>query len=250
MIRPIATALGFCCWSALAIAEHPNCQIPGYLLESQYDLKRVNASVVQQRQLTIAVLGTGSSNLAGPEGPRSAYPARLETALKKRLPSVSVKVVTLVRSRQTAEELAAGLPKLLVDEKPDLLIWQCGTVDAMRHTDVDEFRDALDKGLGTLHKNGVDAILMNMQYSPRTDTMIEVGPYADTMRIVAQQHEVPLFDRLSIMRHWSDTGEFDLYATGKDNVLAYQVHDCLGRGIAAMIMDAAHLRDAGQKPAQ
>jgi lysophospholipase L1-like esterase len=250
MIRPIATALGFCCWSALAIAEHASCEIPGYLLESQYDLKRVNTSVMQQRQLTIAVLGTGSSNLAGPEGPRSAYPARLEMTLKKQLPGVSVKVVTLVRSRQTAEELAAGLPKLLVDEKPDLLIWQCGTVDAMRHIDPDEFRDALDKGLETLHKSGVDAILMNMQYSPRTDTIIEVGPYADTMRIVAQQHEVPLFDRLSIMRHWSDTGEFDLYATGKDNVLAFQVHDCLGRGIAAMIMDAAHLREAGQRPAQ
>jgi hypothetical protein len=83
---------------------------------------------------------------------------------------------------------------------------------------------------------------MNMQYSPRTDTMIALGPYADAMRVVAQQHEVPLFDRLAIMRHWSDTGAFDLYAAGRDNVLAHRVHDCIGRGIAAMIIDAAHLR--------
>jgi hypothetical protein len=92
--------------------------------------------------------------------------------------------------------------------------------------------------------------LMNVQYSPRTETVVALGPYADIMRVVAQQHEVPLFDRLGIMRHWSDTGEFDLYVTGNDSVLAAKVHDCLGRGLATMIMDAAHLGELEQKPAQ
>jgi len=94
---------------------------------------------------------------------------------------------------------------------------------------------------GQLHKGGADVILMNMQYSPRTDIMVPLGPYADNMRVVAQQHEIPLFDRLAIMRNWSDTGAFDLYAAGKDNVLAQRVHDCIARGIAFMIVDAAHL---------
>jgi hypothetical protein len=52
--------------------------------------------------------------------------------------------------------------------------------------------------------------------------------------------------RLAIMRHWSDTGDFDLYAAGRDNVLAHRVHDCIGRGIASMIIDAAHLLKPGQ----
>ena len=65
-----------------------------------------------------------------------------------------------------------------------------------------------------------------------------------------QQHEIPLFDRLAIMRHWSDTGAFDLYATGKDNVLAQRVHDCIGRGIASMIIDAAHLPSVDTKAGQ
>ena len=59
--------------------------------------------------------------------------------------------------------------------------------------------------------------------------MIALGPFVDTMRVVAQQREVPLFDRFGIMRHWSETGAFDLYAAGKDNVLAQRVHDCIGR---------------------
>jgi len=231
-------------------AEGQKCEIPGYLLFGNNELKHVAEAVKKERRLTIAVVGTGSSILAGPDGPRSAYPARLEAALKQRHPSVAVKVVTLVRTRMSAEDLAQGMAKLLVDEKPDLVIWQTGTLDAIRRIEPDDFRAALDEGVETLHKGGADVILMNMQYSPRTDIMVALGPYADNMRVVAQQHEIPLFDRLAIMRHWSDTGAFDLYAAGKDNVLAQRVHDCIGRAIASMIIDAAHLGPVESKAGQ
>jgi lysophospholipase L1-like esterase len=198
----------------------------------------------------VAVVGTGSSALAGPDGPSSAYPGRLEAVLRQRLPGVAVKVVTLVRSRQTAEDMAKGMAKLMVDERPDLVVWQSGTTDAIRRIEPDDFRVALDEGIEAVQKAGADIILMNMQYSPRTEIMVALDPYADTMRVVAQQHEVPLFDRLSIMRHWSDTGAFDLYAGGKDNFLASRVHDCIGRGMAAMILDAAHLHVSEHKAAQ
>jgi lysophospholipase L1-like esterase len=250
-LKALLAAVSLMLWTVVGTvhaAERQACEIPGYLLFGNWDLKRVEAAVDKERRLTIAVVGTGSSILAGPDGPPSAYPARLEAALKQRLPSVAVKVVTLVRSRMTAADLAAGMPKLLADEKPDLVIWQTGTLDAIRRVDPDVFREALDEGVETLQKAGADVILMNMQYSPRTDIMVALAPYADHMRVAAQQHEAPLFDRLAIMRHWSDTGTFDLYAAGKDNVLAQRVHDCLGRGIAVMIVDAAHLKSA--KPGQ
>jgi hypothetical protein len=243
MRTPIAAILAVVLLAApAALAEEQVCEIPGYLLFGNNELKHVTEAVKKDRRLTIAVVGTGSSNLAGPDGARSAYPARLEAALKQRLPSIAVKVVTLVRTRYSAEDLAKGMAKLLVDEKPDLVIWQTGTVDAIRRIEPEEFRAALEEGVETLQKAGADVILMNMQYSPRTETMIALGPYTDSMRLVSQHHEIPLFDRLAIMRHWSDVGAFDLYASGKDNVLAHRVHDCIGRGIASMIIDAAHLR--------
>src|SRR5712692_9653248 len=242
LIAAAAALAAFVFADGAVAAERPRCGVPDYLLFGESPLKRVSSVVATQKRLQIAVVGTGSSALAGPDGPPSAYPARLETVLKQRLPAVAVKVVTLVRSRQTAEDLAKGMAKLLVDEKPDLVIWQSGTIDAIRRIEPDDFRAALDEGIETLQKGGADVILMNMQYSPRTDIMLALGPYADTMRVVAQQHEVPLFDRLSIMRHWSDTGEFDLYASGKDNVLAFRVHDCIGRSIAAMSLNSTYLR--------
>ena len=249
MKTPVATlaAVAAALWTltGAAVAAEP-CDIPGYLLIGNNELKHVAEAVQKEKKLTIAVVGTGSSILAGPDGPRSAYPARLEAVLKAKLPSVAVKVISLVRTRMTAEDMAKGMEKMLTDEKPDLVIWQTGTLDAIRRVDPDEFKAALDEGVETLHKGGADVILMNMQYSPRTEIMVSYGPYADDMRVVAQQHEIPLFDRLAIMRHWSDTGAFDLYAAGKDNVLAQRVHDCIGRGIASMIIDAAHLHVEGK----
>jgi hypothetical protein len=223
-------------------AERPSCAVADYLLFTDSQLNRVFGAVSNQRRLAIAVVGTGSSALAGPDGPRSAYPARLEANLNRRLSGVAVRVVTLVRTRLTGDDLAKGMDKLLVDERPDLVIWQTGTVDAMRRIDPEVFRAALDEGVEGLHRGGADVILMNMQYSPRTESMIAVGPYADTLRVIAQQRGVPLFDRFGIMRYWSDTGAFDLYAAGKDIVLAQRVHDCIGRAIASLVIEAGRLQ--------
>ena len=240
-VAAIAAAVALSIGTAAA-AERPSCAVPDYLLFSDSPLKRVFGAVTKDRRLSIAVVGTGSSALAGPDGPRSAYPARLEAALNQRLSGVAIKVVTLVRSRLTGDDLAKGMDKLLVDEQPDLVIWQTGTIDAMRRIEPESFRTALEEGVDRLHKGGADVILMNMQYSPRTESMIALGPYADMMRVVAHERSVPLFDRFGIMHHWSDVGAFDLYAAGRDNVLAQRVHDCIGRAIALLIIDAGRLQ--------
>jgi lysophospholipase L1-like esterase len=226
------------------------CRVPDYLIASDHRLRRVAAAAEKQKSVRIAVVGTGSSALAGPAGPQSAYPARLEAALAARLPGVQIKVVTLVRTRQTAKDLARNMGKVVDDEKPDLVIWQTGTTDAIRRVDQEEFKHALDQGIGRLKKAQTDVMLMNMQYSPRTESMIAIGPYSDTMRVVAQQRNVPLFDRFGIMRYWSDHGAFDLYAAGKDDVLAHRVHDCIGRAIAALIVESAQLQRLEQRPAK
>jgi hypothetical protein len=80
--------------------------------------------------------------------------------------------------------------------------------------------------------------------------MIAVGPYAENMRWVSQQRNVPLFDRLGIMRHWSDTGVFDFYTPTKAFVVAQKVHECIGRALASLVIDAAQLGPMTAKVAQ
>jgi hypothetical protein len=166
--------------------------------------------------------------------------------LKDRLPSVPVRVSVELQSKKTAEEAASDFVNLVEAKSPTLVIWQTGTVDAMRSIDPDDFRKSVADGVVALQNAGADVILLNLQYSPRTETMISVPPYLDNMRVVAQEHDVPLFDRFAIMRHWHDQGDFDLFSASRGIELAKRVHDCLGRALAKFVVDAAHLGQAQQ----
>lgn len=226
---------------AARAAEPDPCEVPAYLLFSDAELLRVQKSVRQSQQLKVVVVGSGSSLLAGGGGPERSYPARLEAALKERLPNVAVTVKPFAKPRQTAEDMAQGLEKLVQEEKPHLVIWQTGTIDAMRGLDPEDFRLTLDEGVEQMHAADVDVMLMNSQFSPRTESLISNTAYTDNMRWVAQHRNVPLFDRLAIMRHWSDNGSFDFTVGGRDFTLAQKVHNCIGRALAAQVIDAAHL---------
>jgi hypothetical protein len=242
--------------AAPAVAQDPvvplpqadPCEVPGYLLVGDAKLEEVAKAFKNRRELKILVLGTGSSALSG--GGFRAYPIRLEEALKRRFPDLKVNVVSEAKARLKAADMVANLEKMLLDRKPDLVIWQTGTVDAMRGVDPDEFRHTLDEGIDAIHEAGADAVLMNMQYSPRTESMIQSGSFADTMRVVARDREIPLFDRLEIMRYWNDNGNFDLSTGTRDSAMAQKVHDCIGRALASLIVEAADLDRIKNNPTQ
>ncbi|MGY3428364.1 hypothetical protein ACVWZW_008868 [Bradyrhizobium sp. F1.13.4] len=183
-----------------------------------------------------------------PASEDASYPARMQAILKDKLPpSEAVHVSVEIQSKKTAEEAAASFVKLMEAKAPTLVIWQTGTVDAIRAIDPDDFRGAVTEGVVALQKAGADVVLMNLQYSPRTETMISAPPYLDNMRVVAQEHDIPLFDRFAIMRQWNDQGQFDLFSPSRGPELAKQVHDCLGRALAQFVIDAAHLEPAQQQ---
>ena len=137
--------------------------------------------------------------------------------------------------------MADSIGQLLLDHKPSLVVWQTGTYDAVHGTDPEEFRAAVSEGVAKIKEGGADVVLVNMQYSPRTESIVAVGAYADGMRWVSREQEVPVFDRLAIMRHWYDQGQFDLYKPTKDMKTAKSVHECLGQALGATVIDAAHL---------
>jgi hypothetical protein len=246
----LAVAIALLLCVAESRAHQADCPLPNYLLFGDSALERVHTAVTNKKALKILVVGTASSTLPGRDGAQSAFPARLEAALKRRLSGVPVTVITLARPRQTARQLADLLEKQVLDEKPDLVVWQSGTFDALQGTDPELYRASVAEGVEFAHAHGADVILMNMQYSPRTESMIALGGYADGMRWAAREFEVPLFDRLAIMRHWYESGVFDLYSTTKDVGVAKRVHDCIGRALASMIVEGARLEAFEGKASQ
>ena len=227
------------CWRGRHGPSFPReCGVAAHLVETSYPLPKVRRAIAEKK-LNILVVGAGSSQLPGANGEKNAYPARLQQALSDQLPGVEVKVTTDIKASRTAAEMVKVLPADLSATKPALLVWQTGTTDAMRAVDPDQFSQALDQGINIARTAGADVVLVNAQYSPRTESMIALSTYSEDMRWVALQQEVPLFDRFSIMRLWSDLGTFDLYSATKKLDIAERVHDCIGRLLADLVIAAA-----------
>ncbi|HEY3678605.1 MAG TPA: SGNH/GDSL hydrolase family protein [Bradyrhizobium sp.] len=230
---------------APAPATPATCEVPAYLLTTESALPKVADAVKNTHLLNVLVVGSRSSTIPSQEA--GAYPARLQAYLKEKLPAeVTVNLSVELLAKKTAEETQGELVKLVEDKKATLVVWQTGTVDAMRSVDPEDFRGAVDEGVAALQKAGTDIVLMNLQYSPRTETMISAPPYLDNMRVVAQQHDIPLFDRFAIMQHWNDSGDFDFFSASHGLDLVKRVHDCLGRALSKFVIDAAHLEAAQQ----
>jgi hypothetical protein len=246
-MRPLAVALLCALIGGGAYAKDTeDCIAAASAAAPEFAMPRVAAAIAKKR-LDVAVIGSASSELAGPSGTNIAYPTRLQTALANLLPGVAVKVTTYARPRETAEEMQKKLSRIVAEAKPALVVWQTGTADAIRGVDAEDFRVALDDGIATLQQAGVDIVLMNMQYSPRTEAMLAMGAYADAMHMIALQREIDLFDRFSIMRKWNEAGTFDLYAATRKTDVAEHVHDCLGRLLANAVLEAAKLTNVDKK---
>jgi hypothetical protein len=247
MTRVVGALLGVIAYATVTFAGSGDvCGVAAHLVHADAGLPRV-AAAIQAKSLTIVVAGTASSTLPGTEGPAAAYPARLETVLRKKLPGVEVKVISIAKPRQTAADMASMFPKLLKDDKPALVIWQTGTVDAMRGVGTDGFQATLEEAVDKLRESGADVILMNPQFSPRTDAVIATAPYSEAMRWVALGRALNLFDRHSIMRQWGELGTFDLLAATKSLDTATKVHDCIGQLLGELIIQAVATETEGQK---
>jgi len=137
-----------------------SCQVPDYLLASEGALPKVAEAIKSGHLLDILVIGSRSStiNPTPNTSDATAYPGRLQIALKQKLPSIAVNLSVEIQAKKTAEEVVAGLPQLMESKKPTLVIWQTGTVDAMRSVDPEEFRAAVHEGLVALQDGGADVI--------------------------------------------------------------------------------------------
>jgi lysophospholipase L1-like esterase len=251
MRMAFVTVIAFALGAGAALAadgDDDPCAVAQNLVHADFPLPQV-ANAIRQHHLDVVVVGTASSALGWPGGQTKAYPARLEAALTHKFPDVTVKVASYIKPRQTAADMVKAFDQIVDNAKPALVIWQTGTADAIRGVEPEAFSTALEEGVEALRAKHSDILFMNMQYSPRTESIIAADSYADAMRFVALQHEVLLFDRFAIMRHWSEMGTFDLFAATKNTETAESVHNCIGRLLADLINEGAGLTETVGKDA-
>ncbi|MCS0493692.1 SGNH/GDSL hydrolase family protein [Ancylobacter sp. MQZ15Z-1] len=178
--------------------------------------------------------------------PRS-FPSFIEERLRERYPDRNIVLTTQNRPRATAQAILAGLPKLLEQTRPALMIWQTGTYDAILGADTAEFSTAVETGIALAHAAGADVLIVSPQYSPRTAFAFDVAPYNNALRWATRTARVPFFDRYDVMQFWDEEGIFDFDLSRPSPSMFEDVHRCIGRLMVGMIVDGVGMRTLGAR---
>jgi hypothetical protein len=95
------------------------------------------------------------------------YPSQLETDLRQRFPKLEIHVLNRGKGGEDAPEELARLAGDVVALHPDLAIWQVGTNAVLRRDDLSADGELMREGVDLLKRNGIDVVLMDLQYAPR-----------------------------------------------------------------------------------
>jgi lysophospholipase L1-like esterase len=219
-------------------AAKSKCAAPTELLRDDPQLPRVAEQLRKQQPLVIVVIGGASTAGMSPD---SSYPFFLEAALRQHHPGEDITVINKGVPGQTTEQMATRFPKDVYPARPNLVIWETGTVDAVRGQDVDAMAEAVTGGLNDIRSHGAEAMLVDMQYNPSTVSVINFEPYLDALHQTADQQNVYMFKRFELMKYWIDAGEFDFINVPRDRrlPLAREFYTCLGERLADAVDYAA-----------
>jgi lysophospholipase L1-like esterase len=187
-------ALGAARSDTLSVATPPPTQASPVLT-----LPRLGHALRTAHTARILAIGSSSTAGVGASSPSKTYVARLETDLETALTGTEFEVIGHGLSGEVAQGAADRMKREVEHATPDLVIWQVGTNDALRHVAIDGFKNCLKKTLAWLKEQNVDVILINPQYS---DTLVQDQFYKDVVAVidaVAREQQVIVVDRFEAM---------------------------------------------------
>ena len=95
--------------------------------------------------------------------------ARLAAELGKLYPDVPITVLNRGINGQDAPEMIARFKQDVIDERPDLVIWQLGTNAAFRDVPIEDVGKVVREGIGEIKNAGADVLLVDPQFAPQGD---------------------------------------------------------------------------------
>jgi acyl-CoA thioesterase-1 len=163
-------------------------------------LKSLSRAVRSKPHVNILAIGSSSTVGLGASSPAATYVARLEPTLEGALKGIDFDVIGRGMSGEEAQGAADRMKKEVQDTKPDLVVWQVGTNDALRHVSLDKFKHCLKATLAWLADNKIDVVLVNPQYGKALVKDAYYQEVVNAIAEVAREARVLLVDRFEAMR--------------------------------------------------
>jgi hypothetical protein len=221
----------------------PACVAPEDLTATDTRLPHVAAALKPGMELNI--LAVGSATMLGPGGAADgSFPFRMAAYLRQAVPGATVRLTVRSGRGLTASDMLATIGTELSKNPFQLVLWQTGTVEAVRNLPAEDFFQTLSDGAKLAEEHKADLVLIDPQFSRFLHANANLDPYEQTLEQTTGLPDVILFHRFELMRHWVSAGQIDLERTVRSDrqKTADLLHDCLGRALARVILQGAELR--------
>jgi hypothetical protein len=268
--RLLMFGLAFCTSSAVAALPPEVCQAADELAGTAASMPKVAA--VLHPGAVLDILAVGSATMFGPEaslgpgtimsqavgeggklpaqsklftGPASehAFPLQMAKELRDAIPGLDIKITVRGGRNLLATDMLDLLRSELATHHYDLVLWQTGTVEAVRNLPPGEFGQTLSDGAEAVAAADANLVLVDPQFSRFLQTSSNVEPYEQALQQVAAMPGVVLFRRFDLMHAWVNEGRIDLERTPRSDrqKVIEMLHTCLGKHLAHLIIDSARL---------
>ncbi len=207
-------------------------------------LKALSRAVRSSKNVKVLAIGSSSTVGVGASSPAATYVANLETTLEGSVKGMNVDVVGRGMSGEVAQGAADRMKREVEETRPDLVVWQVGTNDAIRHVSIESFKACLKKTLAWLAENRIDVVLIDPQYGAVLTKDEYYERVVTAIAEVAREARVLLVDRFEAMRELQrDRG--DTFYLSSDNLhLNDRGHRCMAEQLARVIVGGLLQADA------
>ena len=179
----------------------------GIDLRESPDLPHVARQIAIGAPLKIVAFGSSSTEGIGASSPANAYPARLQTDLRKKLHGIDVAVINRGIGGEHVDDMLARLDRDVIKAEPQLVIWQTGSNDPLRGVSVAHFRAVTVAAIRRIREAGIDVVLMEPQWCPKLESTPGASRFLDAVRSIGDELDVPVIRRADLMHGWVQEGK-------------------------------------------
>lgn len=227
------------------------CQKGGDALVAESPLPNVAAALANRKM--VKILTIGASAAAGRRSTRGGYTKLIETILERAVKGLDVVMINHGVSGELASDAAIRIKTEVALDRPDLVIWQVGSNDALAYVSVDFVKLTVVDTIRWLREHKVDVILVGLQ---RVDQMRRNTHYIamrDELRKIAADENVIIVRRdeaMELINKAKTEGGVPLPDEFEETEIGYT---CLAQYVARAItlgVFGKNLRRDGDRPQQ
>ena len=200
-------------------------------------LAGIKAKLQAGKIITVVALGSSSTTGFG-TGSGGAFPDVMKRELLRLRPSARIELINSGRIMDNIPGNIARLDSDVLRFKPDLVVWQLGSNDAVWRGIADNAKDMLSDAVKRLKAANADVVLVDLQYAPVVLVASRHVRMEKIIADVAREQSVGHCPRVLLMKRASEAGVKGLvWWDGLHN--SAEGHKCVGVALAQMIDAAA-----------